>query len=144
MDHKDDTPCDGNETAIRTYYELFLKLLPTARTYIVLDKVDVCNHDGIENLLNAWDYVSRRSHRVVKLFISSRKNELIKPPMERLMLQGGSQLSLESNINQASDVDTYIDGQIEKVAKYWDLWQGSGEELTSHAKSMLKERAGGR
>jgi len=72
MDHKDDTPCDGNETAIRIYYELFLKLLPTARTYIVLDGVDVCTHDGIENLLNAWNYVSRRSHRVVKLFISSK------------------------------------------------------------------------
>lgn len=65
--HKEDTPCDGDESIIRSYYELFLEIVSTPRTYIVLDGVDECTADGIENLVNAWKFVftsSRQTFRV--------------------------------------------------------------------------------
>ena len=65
--HKEDTPCDGDESIIQSYYELFLEIIPTSLTYTVLDGVDECTADGVENLMNAWKFVSRRSGRVVKL-----------------------------------------------------------------------------
>lgn len=37
--HKEDTPCDGDESIIQSYYELFLEIVPTSRTCVVLDGV---------------------------------------------------------------------------------------------------------
>ena len=146
--HKEDTPCDGDESIIQSYYELFLEIVPTSRTYIVLDGIDECTADGIENLMNAWKFVSRRSRRVVKLLVSSRRTEIVQASIEReihLAPKINAQLSLDSSYGQSSDLESYIDGQIEEVAKQWDMWQNSGgEEVLSRAKSMLMERASGR
>ena len=146
--HEEDTPCDGDESIIQSYYELFLKIVPTSRTYIVLDGVDECTADGIENLMNAWKFVSRRSRRVVKLLVSSRRTEIVQALIEReihLAPKINAQLSLDSSSGQSSDLESYIDGQIEEVAKQWDIWQNSGgEEVLSRAKSVLMERASGR
>ena len=146
--HKDEAPCDGDEIRIKSYYELFMGILPTSRTYIILDGVDECTADGIENLMNAWNFISRRSRRVIKLFISSRQTGTIPALLGRQMYlkpQINAQLSLDSNSGQNSDLESYIDGQFEDVAKQWDMWQNSGEEeVLGHAKSMLMERASGR
>ena len=146
--HKEDTPCDGDESIIQSYYELFLEIIPTSRTYIVLDGVDECTADGVENLMNAWKFVSRRSRRVVKLLVSSRRTEIVQASIEReiyLAPKINAQLSLDSNSGQNSDLESYIEGQIEEVAKQWDMWQNSvGEEQLSRVKSMLVERASGR
>lgn len=146
--HKEDTPCDGDESIIRSYYELFLEIVPTSRTYIVLDGVDECTADGIENLMNAWKFVSKRSRRVVKLFVSSRQTQIVQTSIGReihLAPQVNTQLSLDSSSGQSSDMESYIDGQIEEVAKQWEMWQNSGgEEVLSRAKSVLMERASGR
>ena len=75
--HKEDTPCDGDESFIQLYYELFLEIVPTSRTYIVVDGVDECTADGIENLMNAWNFMSRRSRRVVKLLVSNRQTQIV-------------------------------------------------------------------
>lgn len=148
LKHRDYTSCDGDEVTIQSYYELFLEILPTSRTYIVLDGVDECTADGIENLMNAWKFISKRSHRVVKLLVSSRQTENVKSSIGReihLRPQINGQLSLDSSSRQTSDMESYIDGQIEGVAKQWDMWQNSGgEELLGRAKSMLMERASGR
>ena len=134
--HKDEPPCDGDETRIQSYYKLFLEILPTSRTYIILDGVDECTADGIENFMNAWKFVSRRSRRVVKLFLSSRHTETITASIGREM---------NLNSGQKSDLESYIDGQIEDVSKQWDMWQSSGgEEVLGHAKSMLIERTSGK
>ena len=146
--HKDEPPCDGDETRIQSYYELFLEILPTSRTYIVLDGLDGCTADGIENLMNAWRFISRRSRRVVKLFVSSRQTETITASIGREMYltpQISVQLNIDSNSGQNSDLESYIDGHFEDVAKQWDMWQNSGgEEVLGRAKSMLMERASGR
>lgn len=146
--HKDDTPCDGDESMIQSYFELFLEILPTSRTYIVLDGADECTADGIENLMNAWRFVSRRSRRVVKLLVSSRQTETVQASIGREIHLGPqihAQLSLDSSSGQNSDLESYIDGQIEEAAKQWDMWQNSGgEEVLGRAKSMLMERASGR
>ena len=143
--HKDDAPCEGDESIIQSYYELFLEIVPTSRTYIVLDGIDECTADGIENLMNAWKFVSRRSRRVVKLLVSSRQTEVVQASIERemhLAPQVNNQLSLDSSCGQNSDLESYIDGQ---VAKQWDMWQNSGgQEALGQAKSLLMERAHGR
>ena len=146
--HKDDTPCDGDEAIIQSYYELFLEIVPTSRTYIVLDGIDECTADGIENLMNAWKFVSRRSRRVLKLLVSSRQTDVVQASIERelyLAPQVNAQLSLDSSSGQNSDLESYIDGQFEQVAKQWDIWQNSGgQEVLAQAKSQLMERAHGR
>ncbi len=146
--HKDDTPCDGDESIIQSYYELFLEMLSTSRTYIVLDGLDECTADGIENLMNAWKFVSKRSRRVVKLLVSSRPTETVQASIGREIHLGpqiNAQLSLDSSSGQSSDLESYIDGQIEEVAKQWDMWQNSGgEEILGRAKSMIMEGASGR
>ena len=148
FNHKDDTPCDGDESVIQSYYELFLKIVPTSRTYIVLDGIDECTADGIENLMDAWKFVSRRSRRVLKLLVSSRQTGLVQASIERemhLAPQVNAQLSLDSSSGQNSDLESYIDGQFEQVAKQWDMWQNSGgQEVLGQAKSLLMERAHGR
>ena len=146
--HKDETPCDGDETRIQSYYELFLEILPTSRTYIILDGIDDCTADGIENLMNAWKFILKRSRRVVKLFVSSRQTETITASVGREMYlkpQINAQLSLDSSSGQNSDLESYIEGHFEDAAKQWDKWQNSGgEEVLGRAKSMLMERANGR
>ncbi len=146
--HKDETPCDGDASTIQSYYELFLEILPTSRTYIILDGVDECTADGIENLMNAWKFISKRSRRVVKLLVSSRQTETVTALLGReiyLRPQINAQLSLDLSSGQSSDLESYIDGQLEDVAKQWDMWQNSGgDEVFGRAKSMLMERASGR
>lgn len=146
--HKDETPCDGDESTIQSYYELFLEMLPASRTYIVLDGVDECTADGIENLMSAWKFVSRRSRRVVKLLISSRRTETVNASIGREIHSRpeiNTQLSLDSSSGQSFDLESYIDGYIKVVAKQWDMWQNSGgEEVLGRAKSLLMERASGR
>ena len=143
--HKDETPCDGDKSTIQSYYELFLEILPASCTYIVLDGVDECTADGIKNLMNAWRFVSRRSRRVVKLLISSRRTETVNASIGREIHSRpeiNTQLSLDSSSGHNSDVESYIN---EVVAKQWDTWQNSGgEEVLGRAKSLLMERASGR
>lgn len=145
--HKNDTPCDGSGEDIRSYLELFLGMLSTSRTYIVLDGMDECTEDGIENLLSAWKYISRRSRRVVKLFVSSRDSDYIRNLMNRELNerpQASAQLSLSINANQVSDVKAFIEGQSEQVAREWDIWQTSSHEILQYAKSMIMEQSRGR
>ena len=148
LKHMDDTPCDGDESTMQSYYELFLKIVPTSRTYIILDGIDQCTADGIENLMNAWKFVSRRSRRVLKLLVSSRRTKIVQASIERemhLAPQVNTQLSLDSSSGQSSDLESYIDGQFEQVAKQWNMWQESGrQEKFGRAKSLIKERAHGR
>ena len=146
--HEQDTPCDGDESVIQMYYKLFLEIVPTSRTYIVLDGVDECTADGIENLMSAWNFVSKNSRRVVKLLVSSRRTEILQASIEReihLAPNINAQLSIDSSSGQSSDLESYIDGQMQEVAKQWDMWQNSGgEEVLDRAKSFLMERASGR
>ena len=51
--HGGEAVCDGSETELKAYYNLFLHSLSTPRTYIVMDGVDECTYDGFENLLTA-------------------------------------------------------------------------------------------
>lgn len=146
--HKEDTLCDRDESIIRSYYELFLEIVSTPRTCIVLDGVDECTADGIESLMKASKFVSRRSRRVVKLFVSSRQTQIIQASIGReihIAPQVNTQLSLDSSSGQNSDLKSYIDGRIKEVAHQWDMWQNSGgKEVLSRAKSMLMERASGK
>lgn len=148
LEHQTDTPCDGDESTIQLHYRLFLDITSTSRTYIVLDGVDECTADGLENLMHAWRYVSRHSHRVVKLFISSRRTENIQALVGSEMHKQprvNAQLSLDSSLGQIADLENYVDGQTERVARQWDMWQYSEEnEVLSRAKSLLLERASGR
>lgn len=40
-----DTPCNSDKSIIQSYYELVLEIIPTSRTYVVLDGVDECTAD---------------------------------------------------------------------------------------------------
>ena len=145
--HQNDTPCDGSETAIKAYLDLFLGMISTSRTYIVLDGMDQCTDDGIEHLFSAWKYISRRSSRVIKLFISSRDVDRIRTRMSQELHarpQASATLSLSLNANQISDVQTYIESQSEQVAREWNIWQTSSQEIMHYAKSMIMEQSRGR
>ncbi|KAL9611172.1 MAG: hypothetical protein Q9167_004157 [Letrouitia subvulpina] len=148
LNHKSDRPCDGDESAIQSYYQLFLDIMPTSRTYIVLDGVDECTADGLEHLMHAWRFVSRHSRRLVKLFVSSRRTETVQALVGSEMYMQphvNAQLSLDSSLGQIADLETYVDGQIEMVAKQWDMWQNPDEnKVLRRAKSLLLERASGR
>ena len=146
LSHGKDIVCDGNETELRAYFDLFLQSLSTPRTYIVIDGADECTYDGLENLFTAWNYVSKRSRKIVKLFISSRKTSDIESAINRKLqiYPGGTQLSLDLSHGQTTDIDRFIDGRIEEVSKQWEIWQNSGANLFSAAKSMLMQRSNGR
>ena len=148
FEHRSDTPCDGDESVIQTYYQLFLDIIPTSRTYIVLDGIDECTPDGLDHLMHAWKFVSKRSRRVVKLFISSRPTKEIKAVIEsemRVQPHLNVQLSLDSSLDQIADLEDYVNNQIQKVAQQWDMWQNSREnEVLSRAKSLLLKQASGR
>ncbi len=151
-DHGKDAVCDGSETELRAYYDLFLQSLSTPRTYIVIDGADECTHDSLENLFTAWNYVSKRSRKIVKLFISSRKTSDIESAVERKLriYPGGTSLSLDLSHGQTTDIDRFINGRIEEVSKQWEIWQNAGTwqntgtNLFSAAKSMLMKRSNGR
>lgn len=144
--HKNDIPCDGSENMIKLYFELFLKMLSTSQTYIVLDGLDECTEDGIDQLFSAWKHVSQRSHKVLKLFLSSRNTESISSRVNRElgMSQLGSAKFLHSLSVSNSDIEHFISDKFDEVAKEWDEWQSSSGELLTYAKSMLKEQANGR
>lgn len=145
--HKNDTPCDGSEKDIQSYFQLFLGMISTSRTYVVLDGMDECTDDGFENLFSAWEYISRRSSGVVKLFISSRDVECIRTRLSRELHerpQASAALSLSFNANQISDVEAFIESQSERVAREWDIWQTSSQEILRYAKSMITEQSRGR
>ena len=148
LQHQSDPPCDGDVSAIESYYQLFLQIIPTSRTYIILDGVDECTADGLENLFHAWKHISRRSNRVVKLFVSSRRDERIEALVGSEMHMRpdfNAQLCLDSSLEQIADIEAYVRAQIERVAKQWDMWPNSREdEVLSRAKSLLLERASGR
>lgn len=144
--HKNDVPCDGNENMIRLYFELFLKMLSTPQTYIVLDGLDECTEDGIDQLFSAWKYVSRRSRMVLKLFISSRNTDSISSRVNQEL--GVSRLRSAkfaySLSDSNSDIEAFINDKFDEVAKEWYQWQSSSGGLLNYAKSMLKEQANGR
>lgn len=144
--HKNERPCDGSEKMITLYFELFLKMLSTSQTYIVLDGLDECTEDGIDQLFSAWKHVSRRSHRVIKLFISSRSTDSIsrRVNQELGVTQFGSAKFVHSLSAHNPDIESYINDKFDEVAKEWDQWQSSSGELLTYAKSMLKEQANGR
>lgn len=146
LSHGKDIVCDGNETELRAYFDIFLQSLSTPRTYIVIDGADECSYDGLENLFTAWNYVSKRSRKIVKLFISSRKTSDIESAINRKLqiYPGGTQLSLDLSHGQTTDIDRFIDGRIEEVSKQWEIWQNTGPNLFSAAKSMLMQRSNGR
>ncbi|MCJ1465148.1 hypothetical protein MMC07_003764 [Pseudocyphellaria aurata] len=144
--HRNDTPCDGTEQDIRSYLELFLRMISTSRTYMILDGMDECTDDGVENLFSAWKYISRRSSRVVKLFISSRDVDCIRTRVNRELHErpySSAALSLSLNANQVSDVESFIESQSEQVAKEWDIWQSSSQEVLQYATSMIMEQSRG-
>lgn len=145
--HRNDTPCDGSEKDIKLYLDLFLGMISTSRTYIILDGMDECTDDGIENLFSAWKYISRRSSRVVKLFISSRDVDCIRTRVSRELHKrsnSSAALSLSLNANQISDMESFIESQSEQVAKEWDIWQSSSQEVLQYATSMIMEQSRGR
>lgn len=144
--HKDDTPCDGSENMIILYFELFLKMLSTSQTYIVLDGLDECTEDSIDQLFSAWKHVSQRSPKVLKLFLSSRNTESISSRVnqELGMSQLGSAKFSHSLSVSSSDIEHFINEKFDEVAKEWDQWQSSSGELLTYAKSMLKDQANGR
>lgn len=144
--HKNEVPCDGSEKMITLYFELFLKMLSTSQTYIVLDGLDECTEDGIDQLFGAWKHVSQRSHKVLKLFLSSRNTESISSRVnqELGMSQLGSATFFHSLSVSNSDIEHFINDKFDEVAKEWDQWQSSSGELLTYAKSMLKEQANGR
>ena len=80
--------------------------------------------------------------------MSSRLTKIVQASIEReiyLAPKFNAQLSFDSRSGQSSDLESYIYGRIEEVAKQWDMWQNWGEEeVLSRAKSMLMERASGR
>lgn len=144
--HKNHIPCDGSEKMITLYFDLFLKMLSTSQTYIVLDGLDECTEDGIDQLFSAWKHVSRRSHRVLKLFISSRNTDSISSRVNRElgMSQLGSAKLVHSLSVSSADIESFINDKFDEVAKEWNQWQSSSGELLTYAKSMLKEQANGR
>lgn len=80
--------------------------------------------------------------------MSSRQTQIIQASIRSeisLAPQVNAPLSLDSSSGQNSDLESYIDGQIEEVAQQWDMWQNlGGKEVLSRAKSMFMERASGR
>ena len=75
--------------------------------------------------MHAWRFVSRHSRRVVKLFVSSRRTERVRASVESEMHNKqprvNAQLSLDSSLGQTADLENYVNGQIERVAKQWDM-----------------------
>lgn len=146
-EHKSDRPCDGDGTAMKLYFDIFLKILSTSRTYLILDGLDMCTPDGIDVLFSAWRYVSKKSEKVLKLFISGRDRIDVRSKMDREFSsssRGSGELSLELQPDHLKDIETYIHEQAESVAKDWGMWQISSQELVKHASAMIFDRASGR
>lgn len=80
--------------------------------------------------------------------MSSRQTQIVQASIGRethLAPQVNAQLSLDSSFGQNTELESYIDGQIEESTQQWDMWQNSGgKEVLSRAKSMLMERASGK
>jgi hypothetical protein len=145
--HRAKTPCTDNGDKITLWFDLFLQLISTSRTYIILDGLDECNNDSVDVLLSAWSYISKRSSKVIKLFISSRERSDIKAKIEReskASPRGFGEMSLQIQPGHLEDLDAYVRDQAESVAKDWKIWQESSQLLVAQAGSMILKQASGR
>lgn len=145
--HKSDTPCDGDGETVTMYLNLFVEILSTPTTYIILAGADRCKHDGLDNIFAAWSHIRARSDKVIKIFISSTDGGEIQKRLHQERQKNArdfGEMSLQTMPGHLDDLNEYVRDQAQSVAKEWGMWQGSSQELVKNASAMLFESASGR
>lgn len=145
--HKDAKLCDEEGTDPKQYYDLFLGLLRLGRIYLVLDGLERCTADGLDMLFDAWRHVSSRSNHVLKLFISSRENDIVHEKLDWQIKENSSRGWYKLSTSLMDDVylEAFIRERLETVAESWDIWQqSSGTGLVDLIAMNIKASARGR
>ena len=117
-------------------YKIFMEMLFTPQTYIIIDGLDECKETDIVEILNTWQEIRRKSKKTLKLFLSSR-------PSTRVKLNEGTDVKLELSPSlTSSDLKMVLNNHLDHVRVDWAKWDnesGNREKL----KQSLVERAQG-
>ena len=107
------------------------------RLFVIIDGLDECNKDALQQILNAIKCLATCQSSVIKLFISSRDDiRIIEPLKSYPVLQA-------SPVNTSNDMEIYVKGAVRDRIQSGDLIVRSPEleaiiiaELTSKAHGM--------
>ena len=117
-------------------YKIFIEMLFTPKTCIIIDGLDECKKTNTIEILNAWREIRHKSRKTLKLFLSSR-------PSTTVELNEGTDTKLELTPNlTSSDLQLVLDKQLDHVRVDWAEWDNESISR-KYLKQSVVERAQG-